>query len=257
MKDYQFILTQIKDQFTSILQDELIGIYVHGSIAFHCFHWANSDIDFVVVVKHALSKETKHQILDMLYHMHSIAPPKGLEMSIVQEKYCRNFVYPTPYELHYSNQWQSLYLKDSDILCNDEPKTDPDLAAHFTIIKELGIELCGESIDQLFSPVPTENYIQSLLFDVEDSRQNVAQSPTYVILNLCRVLAYLKHKLILSKEDASKWGISHLDPQYKSLLEEAQISYTTNRSMRFNQKQALSFCNYTLDQIHELSSQLI
>lgn len=44
--EYQEILRKIATAYTKILQDNLAGIYVHGSIAFGCFHWSKSDIDF-------------------------------------------------------------------------------------------------------------------------------------------------------------------------------------------------------------------
>ena len=47
--EYQEILRKIATAYTKILQDNLAGIYVHGSIAFGCFHWSKSDIDFLVV----------------------------------------------------------------------------------------------------------------------------------------------------------------------------------------------------------------
>lgn len=40
------LLNRIKISYQNILKDGLVGIYVHGSIAFECFHWDQSDIDF-------------------------------------------------------------------------------------------------------------------------------------------------------------------------------------------------------------------
>lgn len=40
------ILQKIKTSYQEILADKLVGIYVHGSIAFQCFNWKKSDIDF-------------------------------------------------------------------------------------------------------------------------------------------------------------------------------------------------------------------
>ena len=44
------------------------------------------------------SQNKKGEILDI----NKNSPPKGLEMSIVLEKYTRQFVYPTPFEQHFS-----------------------------------------------------------------------------------------------------------------------------------------------------------
>ena len=46
----QVILSIISKEYQDILGDNLCGIYLHGSLAFGCFNWAKSDIDFLVVV---------------------------------------------------------------------------------------------------------------------------------------------------------------------------------------------------------------
>ncbi|WP_161567304.1 hypothetical protein [Acidilutibacter cellobiosedens] len=40
----------IHGEYQTILGDNLVGIYVHGSIAFGCFHEEKSDIDFIAVI---------------------------------------------------------------------------------------------------------------------------------------------------------------------------------------------------------------
>jgi streptomycin 3"-adenylyltransferase len=47
---YNNILKIIKQEYQTILGDNLVGIYVHGSIAFGCFHEEKSDIDFIAVI---------------------------------------------------------------------------------------------------------------------------------------------------------------------------------------------------------------
>ena len=53
------LLAIIKREYSTILREKLVGIYVHGSIAFGCFNWARSDIDFLVVVNESLSQVEK------------------------------------------------------------------------------------------------------------------------------------------------------------------------------------------------------
>lgn len=52
---YQELLDKIAEGYRGILKDNLVGIYVHGSIAMKCFHWDKSDIDFIAVVRESLS----------------------------------------------------------------------------------------------------------------------------------------------------------------------------------------------------------
>jgi len=101
--DYQVILNEIKKSYVEILGANLVGIYVHGSIAFNCFNWDKSDIDYLVIVNETLDYETKLKLMKATVELNTKAPPKGLEMSVVLKKHCLSFIYPTHYELHFSN----------------------------------------------------------------------------------------------------------------------------------------------------------
>ena len=90
------LLLAIKTRFQTVLGKTLTGIYIHGSLAFGCFHWERSDIDFLVVVKEPMSQTEKEALLCELLILDKNAPPKGLEMSVLLERDCRIFCYPTP-----------------------------------------------------------------------------------------------------------------------------------------------------------------
>ena len=129
---YEAILQHIKTSYEAILDENLVGIYVHGSIAFGCFDPRVSDIDFLVVVKDALSVSIKKQLLETLLELTPHCPQKGLEMSVVLARNCRPFVYPTPYEFHFSNAHIMRAKRDPDEYCANFHGTDQDLAACFT-----------------------------------------------------------------------------------------------------------------------------
>ena len=52
-----------------------------------------------------------------------------------------------------------------------------------------------------------------------------------MILNLCRVLAFLEEDLILSKKEGGVWGINHLPDLYVPLVQAALLLYTNTGSM--------------------------
>lgn len=247
--DYKTIMGLISKKYKEILNDNLVGIYLHGSIALNCFNWEKSDIDFIVVINERLSQETKLQLLQVLEDLRLEAPKKGLEMSVVLKEYCVSFKYPTPYELHYSNQWLEKYLENPLFLCGEEIKTDKDLAAHFTIIRHVGIALYGQSIEEVFRKVPKENYIDSIKGDIEDAKIEIMDNSMYIVLNLCRVLAYIKEDLIISKEQGALWGLENLPKEYSNILKDALNSYRTDIIMNINKNEARSFCDYMLDKI--------
>ena len=225
--DYNKLLNQIAEQYQSILGKNLTGIYVHGSIAFGCFSWDRSDIDFLVVINEPISRQTKFRLLQVLTDLSEKAPPKGFEMSVVLRKYCEDFIYPTPFELHFSSGYLENHSNNLLSMCYEELQFDPDLAAHFMIITKAGIVLCGEEIAAVFGEVPETDYLDSIYKDVENAAIDMINNPVYIILNLCRVLAYVKEGLILSKERGGQWGINNLPEKYRDLISRAIDNYVS------------------------------
>ncbi len=60
-----------------ILENNLEGIYLHGSAAMGCFNAKKSDIDLLIVVKNTVPDEIKKQYMDMVVEMNHYAPEKG------------------------------------------------------------------------------------------------------------------------------------------------------------------------------------
>jgi len=239
--DYQIILDEIKKSYIEILGANLAGIYVHGSIAFNCFNWDKSDIDYLVVVDEALDCETKLKLMKATVEISAKAPPKGLEMSVVLKKYCSNFEYPTPFDLHFSNMYLNRFNINPQEYCENMNGFDKDLAAHFKIIKAVGIVLYGKEINDVFGDIPDYCYLDSIKHDVEDAREKIAKNPVYVILNLCRALAFVNDGLILSKEQGGKWGLLNLNNQFHTLISNALDSYTLNKEMIIDNEKAILF----------------
>ena len=225
--EYPEILDKIQTAYRRILGENLVGIYVHGSIAFGCFRWDKSDIDFLVVTRREPPLPQKEELLRCLLALEreGACPPKGFEMSAVLERDCRNFVYPTPYTLHYSAAFRQQCQQDLSGFCQRMRGTDRDLAAHFTVIRAVGITLWGEEIPSLFGPVPREDYLDSILGDAKSAGENLSKDPVYGILNLCRVLAYQREGAVLSKKDGGLWGLKALPPFCRPVVEAALSSY--------------------------------
>ena len=249
--DHQHLLASITKQYSQILTDNLVGIYLHGSIAFGCFNWEGSDIDFIVVVDTPLPREIKLQLLQVLEDLRKQAPPKGFEMSVVLSKHCKNFVYPTPYELHFSNDFLEKYQEDPVLICDDKPKTDYDLAAHFKVIKSAGITTYGKPINETFGHIPRAAYIDSIYKDIKNAKNDVHQNPVYVILNLCRVYAHLKENQVLSKQAGGQWALKNLPQKHHPLITSMLNQYKTNKPHPNNQDQQKTFCQEILKLIEQ------
>lgn len=238
------LLTTISNNYQKILGKNLCGIYVHGSLAFDCFHWEKSDIDFLVVVYENLTLNQKISLIHTLLDLNPDAPPKGFEMSVVLYDDCKTFRYPTPFQLHYSNAHIEKITTDIREFCRTMRGTDCDLAAHFIVIKKKGLVLYGLPIKDVFEDVSASDYLASIKADIEDAENDIETNPVYIILNLCRVLAYIKDNLVLSKSEGGKWGICHLSDEYKDLIQEALDCYATDKEFVFHLFTAKKFASF-------------
>ena len=90
---YQNILDEIINKSKEILGENLIGIYLHGSMAMRCFNPDKSDIDLIIVIEDDISDAQKLALMEHIVLLNRQAPPKGLEISVVKKKYCKPFVY--------------------------------------------------------------------------------------------------------------------------------------------------------------------
>jgi len=238
------LLAQLAGRFRQVLGENLVGIYLHGSLAMGCFNPRTSDVDFIVVVSRKLDAAARRAVIAFILELAEQAPPKGLEFSIVTLEAARRFVHPTPFELHYSKTWHEMYR--SGQADYETPRLDPDLAAHFTIIRERGICLCGRPIGEVFGSVPEADYWASIRADAQDILDNPTRNPVYTVLNLCRVLAFKQERLITSKTEGGRWGLRALPPEYAGLIRQALDEYQaeTPPDSPWDDRQLESFAAY-------------
>ena len=232
-----------------VLKDRITGIYLHGSAAMGCYQPKKSDLDFLVVVNADLTDAEKRRFMDGLLELDQACPAKGIEMSVVLKDVCNPFVYPTPFLLHYSRMHTGWYRRDPEDYIRKMNGTDRDLAAHFTVIRGRGRCLYGLPVRDLFGEVPEGDYLDSLWNDVSGAEEEITENPMYLILNLTRVLAYLKEKKVLSKQEGGTWGLAFLPERYHPLIRSALREYEGGDDALYDPKLAKEFAVSMLEQI--------
>lgn len=245
----QKLLDELVEYSCRIFENNLIGTYLHGSMAMGCFNPIKSDIDILFVVENAITDLQKKRFMDVIVNLNDNAPAKGIEMSLIRSEYCKNFVYPTPFDLHFSNMHLNWYKNNPTKYIEKMNGTDHDLAAHFVITKNRGIVLYGKPINDVFGEIPSEAYLDSIKSDIIGSQDQVIDNSIYIILNLCRVLAYVQDGLVLSKKEGGEWGIKNIDGKYKGLIKEALVCYTSDQDIVLNHSLALEYCRYMENRI--------
>jgi streptomycin 3"-adenylyltransferase len=246
---YQNVIDEFTAMSKEIFGAKLTGVYLHGSMAMDCFNPEKSDIDLIIVIESDITDVQKMEFMKQVVKLNEQAPAKGLELSIVKREYCKPFVYPTPFELHFAPPHLQWFKDNPENYVENMKGVDMDLAAHFTIINRYGIVLCGEQIENVIGDVPKKDYADSIWLDVKGASEDIADEPMYMTLNLCRVLAFLKEDLCLSKQQGGKWGIAHISERYHPLILQALNCYKTNQIMQADLKLAGQFAKEMLTMI--------
>ena len=243
------LIQEFVEQSKSILRDNLVGVYLHGSAVMGCFNPRKSDIDLIIVVDHHLPDSVKRSYMDMVVRCNASGPVKGIEMSIVLRAVCRPFVYPTPFELHFSAMHLAWYTRDPDGYIRQMNGTDRDLAAHFTIIGRRGRCLYGAPVEEVFAEVPAGDYFDSIWYDVEGAAEEITEHPMYLTLNLARVLAFQEEGLVLSKKEGGEWAMEHMPSEYHPLVTDALREYTESAEVLYDPALARRYAEYALSRI--------
>ena len=249
----QVYLDEIVALFMQELKGNLVGIYLHGSLAMGCFNPDRSDIDLLIVVKEKLNTQSSKRIAKMVLAFHKTLPNKGgVEFTIILEKHLIDFVYPTPFEFHYSPYHTERYETDEEYLCGGFE--DEDLAAQIVIAYERGIALYGRSLREIYRPIDKHYYIASILHDIESSKQEIIDNQVYFTLNLCRVLFFLKEGKVSSKKEGGEWGVKVLPHEYQRLVGKCLDEYIgVVQKSEINNQIFLDFADYMLNEIQRVT----
>jgi predicted nucleotidyltransferase len=249
--DIQSYLQRISTMINVVMKDNLVGIYLHGSLAMGCFNPNKSDVDLLVVVKNKLTRDKQKAIAKQLLLFHDELPSgRGIELSIVLESFVKDFVYPTPYEFHYSDYHRERYQTDEDYICAGFG--DPDLAAHFMVTYQRGITIHGKPIKTIFQPIDRKYYLQSILSDIQRASEDIIDTPVYFTLNLCRVLLVLREGLVSSKKEGGEWGLKVLPHKFHHVITQCLEEYGGLRQkLELDNENLVEFSEYMLNEIRQ------
>ena len=226
----------------SSLQDKLIGVYLHGSLAMGCFNPSKSDLDLLLVVSHSLTDQEKLNLAQACLSISKMPAP--LEISIMTEYQVTNWKHPSPFEFHFSEEWEDKFaqaIKSNSIASLNFSQLDGDLAAHITIVRERGLTLSGKPATQVFKEIPTADYIAALKTDYQWGKEKLNDKPVYFILNACRIHAFLAEKQVLSKAEGGDWALNTYPAKYHSLIQSALDAYASEDKSTLNDENLADF----------------
>jgi streptomycin 3"-adenylyltransferase len=247
------------NSFRLQLVENLIGIYLHGSLATGCFNLLRSDIDLLVVTQDRIAVETKRGLARFL--LDTSLNPSPIEISFLQHGDLHPWRYATPFDFHFSEDWRDKFELE---LSNDDWKQwnavqrfDDDLAAHITVLNYRGVCLYGQPISEVFPSVPKQDFVRSILDDVLSPKfglDAVLQYPVYVVLNSCRTLAFLQAECVMSKDEGGRWALENLPAEFHQIIAGVLEEYHNNRNESNLTKEPLvNFAVYMKNELEQAS----
>lgn len=215
-------INKVLDIWKKHLNDQLIGVYLHGSIALNAFVLESSDIDLLIVVEDSLDIPTKLAIARDIIEIDG--KPCPLEMSAVRLSDVNPWKTPGNCVFHYSDCWRDKLverLSNPNVKCYvvDNEFPDPDVTSYIKLIYQCGINLYGQGIKEVFSDISDEDFWKAISEDIDNYNFH-DYAPRYLasnILILGRILSFKETRRILSKYDAGLWMIDCVPDKLKYL----------------------------------------
>lgn len=192
---FKGLLYRVQD----ILHEDLVGLYLIGSISLNDFIRSKSDFDVIGVVNKSITIKDKNKLEVSLNHENFPCPSKGLDIVLMtKENVTRVKQYPE-YEFWYSTgeKWPLIHW---------ESGANSEMSIFLELCRQHGIVIHGELPAKLISPVDTKLLYRSFqelikwhrnyLFDEyhDPKGQNS-------VLNACRILKFVESKKLYSKTE--------------------------------------------------------
>lgn len=223
-----------------VLQDNLVGIYLYGSLAMECFNPKSSDIDIIVIARKRLSKEQRKKIIE--YLKGACSKNRRIEFSVLCKDVVQDPQYPILVDLHFE-WWGGIF----------EDEKDNEILSNLYTTKKRGFCVWGMPRSNVFSGIPAEYHLRSVIEDITHTRKYLHENPervgydpaVYWILGSCRILAFMREEKVLSKLEGGQWGLTNLPKQHHEMVKQALSYYQGKKKKRtWNHQKLEAFANY-------------
>ncbi len=246
--DVNEVLNLLLSNVREVLGDQLLGMYLYGSLSSGDFNPESSDIDFLVVTIDNLS-ESKTSELEA---MHDRIWKTGLKWaSKLEGAY-------VPKELirrHDPNSAPCPAINEGQFYV---ARLGSDWVIQRHIVREHGIVMAGPDPKTLIDPVTADDICGAVLgvlqewwFPMLDDpswlRDHGSEYHAFAVITMCRVLYALKHGTIISKPKAIEWAQKKLGNPWTQLIDKAVAASRHEKQDNFF-AETLDFIGFTKEQ---------
>jgi hypothetical protein len=242
--DVNEILNLLLARATAILEPEIVGMYLYGSLSSGDFDPASSDIDFVVITETVLRPE----MIAALEKMHKEIWASGLKWASKLEG---SYV-PKSLIRRHNPSGPACPTVNEGAFFVDRRGSDWIIQRH--IIRECGVILCGPDPKTLIDPVSKDEIRRAVRGILKEWWFPMLENPAwlskhgseyhaYAVISLCRALHALRHGIIVSKPVAAKWAQKEFGNQWSALIEKALAAQAGSQADFL--EESLNFLRFT------------
>lgn len=247
-KQIDQIISQLSQELPKALDNNLVGLYLFGSLTYGDFNEESSDIDLMAIVKKPVTTSEIEQLKKLHNNIATLYPhwATRIECSYTPINMLTSKEPPTqprPYygenvfwpEAPYGNEWIiNLYLTYT----YGQTLIGPDFK---TLVKPVQIsEVQKAAIKDLF-----QEWEPKLR---EASWLDNSHYQSYLVLNLCRIFYTVMQADAKSKKVAADWVKSHY-PEWRKLIVRAQ-NWQYGQEMKM-QKKTLEFLRFVIQHVKQ------
>lgn len=246
-EDINIVLESLLNGIQTIFGNNLVGVYITGSLSYGGFIRGRSDLDLLVV----LHKPVTQEEMDLIKKMHIQIEKDNekwknrIECSYIPQDMLGNMLppkSPRPYigegrfypKAFYGNEW---------------------IINNYLLYKH-GITLFGPDFNTLLKKVDIKDVQKASIRDLfkewepklkDDEWLDNPHYQSYIVLNLCRILFTVLQEKVASKNISASW-VKKEFPRWKKLIEHAE-KWSYGKVMNFRE-QTKAFINFAIDQVN-------
>lgn len=224
--DLSHLLRQMTGEFPVILRENLVGIYLWGSLTYEAFDQACSDVDCIVVTSRDLDRG-EFSSLEKWFNEGTRRNPwvKRLDMRFVignefldKSSRCCGFYHHTGRLVRHGSDGNPIIWVN---------------------IGESGITLWGKDARLIAPPISDRCLNDALLLELdylrEDLRSNAGDRSykafvhnAYAVLTACRILYSARQRALISKDHAVRWALERVPPVFRTAIAAAKENRLKN-----------------------------
>jgi predicted nucleotidyltransferase len=214
----QALLAGVQD----ILGEELVGVYLFGSLALGSFDPRTSDVDVLVVTAGELAEAPLARLQAFHARLYASDLPLATEVeaayipvSAVRRWYPNDNWHP-----HIDRGEAHLLVKQHDT----------DWVVQRYVVREHGVTLYGPHPKTLIDPVSSKKLKEAVRVWMHQWWAPMVEDPlplrqpgyrAYAVLTMCRLAWTLHEGTVLSKPAAARWALQELDGRWGPLIRRA------------------------------------